>query len=278
MMKQIDLYQVDAFSNKLFGGNPAAICPLSFWLEDPVMQSIAAENNLAETAFFVPQGDDYELRWFTPKSEINLCGHATLATAHVIFNHLDYPKDEICFQTRFVGPLSVRRKEDWLTLNFPAWSPEIAIAPESAILAFGGIIPQECYLKRDYMFVYASEEAVSKAKVNFALLEKLGKDVCITAPGDQCDFVSRFFCAEEGAGEDPVTGSAHSMLIPYWSKRLGKGKMLARQLSERSGELRCESIGDRVLISGQAQTYMQGKIFLPQEVLKIATSKNPKNY
>jgi predicted PhzF superfamily epimerase YddE/YHI9 len=250
-MKQIELYQVDAFTNLIFGGNPAAVCPLETWLPDRVLQSIANENNLSETAFFISKGNDYELRWFTPKVEIDLCGHATLAAAHVLFD------------TRFVGPLYVQRKDGWLTLNFPSRSASIVDLPEDAIEGFGGIRPQECYQKRDYMFVYASEEDIRNAKPNFHLLAKLGRYSCITAPGKECDFVSRFFCPGDGVDEDPVTGSAHSMLIPYWAKRLGKNKMVARQLSERGGELRCEDMGERVLISGQAQTYMQGKLFLP---------------
>ncbi len=263
-MKLIDLYQVDAFTDHLFGGNPAAVCPLNEWLPDQVLQSIAAENNLSETAFFLQQGQDYELRWFTPKVEIDLCGHATLATAHVIFHHLNYPNDEIRFNTRFVGPLAVSRKDRWLMLDFPSWPVQAVSVPEDGIAGMGGWRPKECYLKRDYMFVYEREEDIRKIEPNFHLLAKLAHYVCITAPGDECDFVSRFFCAGDGVDEDPVTGSAHSMLIPYWAKRLGKSRMLARQLSGRGGELRCEDKGDRVLISGQAQTYMQGKIFLPR--------------
>ena len=264
-MKQIDLYQVDAFTNRIFGGNPAAVCPLDKWLPDQLLQSIAAENNLSETAFFIQQGNNYELRWFTPKVEIDLCGHATLASAHVIFQHLNYPEDKICFDTRFVGPLSVQHTDNWLTLDFPSWSASVADIPEFGVAGIG-LQPQECYIKRDYMFVYSSEEDIRNAKPNFHLLAKLGRYLCITAPGHECDFVSRFFCAGDGVDEDPVTGSAHSMLIPYWAKRLGKKKMLARQLSERGGELRCEDNGERVLISGQAQTYMHGKLFLPESI------------
>ncbi len=262
-MKEVALYQVCAFTNHLFGGNPAAVCPLKEWLPDQILQSIAAENNLSETAFFIPQGENYELRWFTPKVEIDLCGHATLASAHVIFQHLNYQKSEINFNTRFVGPISVLNKDGWLTLNFPSWNATAVDTPEDGVVGMSGLQPQECYLKRDYMFVYASEDDVRNAIPNFSLLTKLERYLCITAPGSDCDFVSRFFCAGDGVDEDPVTGSAHSMLIPYWSKRLGKNKMVARQLSERGGELRCEYLGKRVLISGQTQTYMQGKIFLP---------------
>ena len=263
-MQEIDMYQVDAFTNRLFGGNPAAVCVMKEWLPDNILHDIAIENNLSETAFFIPAGDGFELRWFTTVGEIDLCGHATLATAHVIFNHLNYPKDEIRFSTRFVGPVSVSRREGWLTLDFPSWIATPVDAPLDGIKGLGGMRPKECYVKRDYMFVYEHEEDVQSAKPDFGLLIKVGRRLCITAPGKDCDFVSRFFCPEDkSAQEDPVTGSAHSMMIPYWSKRLGKTRMLARQLSERGGELRCEFLGDRVHISGQAQTFMQGKIFVP---------------
>jgi predicted PhzF superfamily epimerase YddE/YHI9 len=262
-MQEIDLYQVDAFTNHLFGGNPAAVCPLNEWLPDHILQSIAAENNLPETAFFITKDDGFELRWFTPNFEIDLAGHPTLATAHVIFCHLKYPKNEIHFDTRLAGQVSVLRQGDWLTLNFPSWLSTAQDIPEHGVSGLGGLRPNECYAKRDYMFVYLREEDVRNAKPDFSILSKLDKFVCITAPGNECDFVSRFFCPGDGMSEDPVTGSAHSMLIPYWAKRLGKTKMLARQISERGGELKCEYLGERVFISGQAKTYMQGKIFLP---------------
>jgi len=262
-MKEIDLYQVDAFTNQLFGGNPAAVCPLKEWLPDETMQAIAAENNLSETAFFVPQGDGFHLRWFTPGTEINLCGHATLASAHILWRHLDYPKKEISFSTRFVGPLAVRNTGDWLTLDFPTWDAPAVSVPEAGVIGLGGMVPKECYAKRDYMFIYDNEDDIRNARPDFTKLHQLDKYLCITAPGKDCDFVSRFFCAGDGVEEDPVTGSTHSMLIPYWAKKLGKTKMLARQLSARAGELRCEFLGARVLIGGQAKTYMQGKIFLP---------------
>lgn len=263
-MKEIDIYQVDAFTSRLFGGNPAAVCPLEAWLPDGTLQAIADENNLSETAFFIPQGDGFELRWFTPRVEIDLCGHATLATAHVIFNHLPYPKDEIRFSTRFAGPLSVTRQNDWLTLDFPSWiATPVSPVPADGIAGLGGKSPSECYVKRDYMFVYEDEGDIRNAKPDFSLLGRLKRYLCITAPGKDCDFVSRFFCVGDGVEEDPVTGSAHSMLIPYWTKRLGKTRMLARQLSGRGGELRCEFLGERVHIAGQTQTYMQGKVFLP---------------
>lgn len=263
-MKVVDIYQVDAFTVRLFGGNPAAVCPLDAWLPDAVLQAIAAENNLSETAFFVPQEKGFELRWFTPQVEINLCGHATLATAHVLFRHMNFPHKTIHFNTRFVGPLTVHREGDWLTLDFPSWlATPLAAMPDAALAGLNNKAARECYFKRDYMFVYASEDDIRDIKPNFSLLGQLDKYVCITAPGKTCDFVSRFFCAGDGVEEDPVTGSAHSMLIPYWAQKLGKTKMQARQISTRGGDLRCEFLGERVLIAGQAQTYLQGKIFLP---------------
>ena len=260
---KIDLYQVDAFTGQVFGGNPAAVCPLTAWPSDFLLQSIAAENNLAETAFFVPQGSRFELRWFTPAAEIDLCGHATLATAHVIFRHLHYPRDEVHFQTRFAGSLSARRDGDWITLDLPSWAAKAAEIPEAAVVGLNGMRPQECYLRRDYMFVYSTEEEIRTVQPDYSQLMKLGRDLCITAPGRDCDFVSRFFNAADESGEDPVTGSAHSMLIPYWAKRLGKSALMAKQLSKRQGELKCQLLGERVLLSGQAQTYMCGQIQLP---------------
>jgi PhzF family phenazine biosynthesis protein len=264
-MKEIDIYQVDAFASRLFGGNPAAVCPLPEWLPTETMQAIAEENNLSETAFFIAAGDNFVLRWFTPKVEIDLCGHATLATSHVIFNHLNYKKDEIRFDTcKGAGPLRVLRRDNWLTLDFPSWSVTPAEAPANGIAGLGGKIPKESYSgTRDLLFVYETEDDIRGIKPDFSLLGRLKRYMCITAPGKNCDFVSRFFCAGDGVEEDPVTGSAHSMLIPYWAKRLGKNQMLAQQLSKRGGELRCEYLGERVLIGGQAKTYMHGKIFLP---------------
>jgi PhzF family phenazine biosynthesis protein len=263
-MKKIDMYQVDAFTSRLFGGNPAAVCPLETWLPDEVMQSIAIENCLSETAFFVPLNDGFELRWFTPEAEIDLCGHATLATAYVLFEHLGYTKPVIRFATRFVGDISVTKNGDWLTLDFPAWDAPVVEAPKERVDGIGLGAPMACFAKRDYMFVYADEEAVRNVAPDFGALRKLGRrNICITAPGKDCDFVSRFFSPGDTPEEDPVTGSAHSMLIPYWAKRLGKNKMLARQVSQRGGELRCEFLGERVLISGQGRTYMVGQIFLP---------------
>jgi len=267
-MYELPLYQIDAFTSRLFGGNPAAVCPLKEWLPDNILQSIAAENNLSETAYFIPKGDDFELRWFTPMFEIDLCGHATLASAHVIFNHLNYKRDRIAFHSRQHGTLYVTRKDDWLTLDFPARPAEPCPLPAGALEALGGPVPTECGLARDFIFVYENEEIIRNMKPDFGKLKEVRQDgkhrwAIITAPGTDCDFVSRFFCAGDGIDEDPVTGSAHCTLVPYWAKRLGKTSFFARQISARGGELRCELKGDRVFIAGQAVTYMQGQIFVP---------------
>lgn len=263
-MSEIDIYQVDAFTTEIFKGNPAAVCPLKSWLPDEMLLAMACEHNQSETAYFIPTSDGYELRWFTTEGEINLCGHATLASSHVIFNHLNYPKNEIHFTTRFVGPLIVKRDGAWLTMDFPTWMPEVVDIPAGAEKALGGAKIKEAHVKRDYLFLFESEDEIAKMEPNFQALTALEKRICVTAPGKNCDFVSRFFTPrDEAYKEDPVTGSSHSMLIPYWASRLGKTKMLARQLSARGGELRCELAGERVYISGQAKTYMQGKIVLP---------------
>ncbi|WP_114193820.1 PhzF family phenazine biosynthesis protein [Edaphovirga cremea] len=258
-----DFFLVDAFTDHIFGGNPAAVCPLQRWPDDDRLLRMTQEHNQAETAFFVATEDGFELRWFTVLGEINLCGHATLATAQVIFNHLHYPGDEIRFSTRFVGPLTVKRKDDGLMLDFPAWYPEPVETLPSALLEGLGITRAgQAFSGRDYLLVLENEQAVRNVNPDFSLLGQAGKCVCITAAGDDCDFVSRFFCPGDAHQEDPVTGSTHTMLIPFWSKRLGKQQMMARQLSARGGELRCEYTGDRVLISGQARTYLQGSLFL----------------
>lgn len=263
-MKKIDMYFIDAFTSNLFSGNPAAVCPLDEWLDDETVQAIAIRNGLPETAFFVRTQDGFLLRWFTPDAEIDLCGHATLATAFVLYEHLNYAKPVISFSTRFVGDLSVVKSGDWLTLNFPSWPAAAVQPPQERIDGIGLGAPRECFAKRDLMFVYDHEEAIRDAKPDFVSLRKLGRrNICITAPGKECDFVSRFFSPADTLEEDPVTGSAHSMLIPYWAKRLGKNKMLARQLSERGGELLCEFQGERVLISGHARTSKQEKIIVP---------------
>ena len=258
----IPIYQVDAFTDKLFGGNPAAICPLTEWLPAPEMQKIAAENNLAETAFFIPQGKDYELRWFTPEVEIDLCGHATLATAHILFTMLQHEGDVIHFHTLKAGTLTVHRDKDIYTLNFPSRLPQICEVPAGLKQALGGN-PVEILRSRDYLLVYENESEVKALNPDFLALSKIQSVGFIaTSPGDNCDFVSRFFAPGSGINEDPVTGSSHCSLIPYWAKRLGKNNLHAFQVSSRIGELHCELKNDRVLISGKAVTYLKGEIFI----------------
>lgn len=262
-MQTIDFYMVDAFSDQTFGGNAAAICPLTEWLPDDLLLKMAQQHNQSETAFFVRNDSGFELRWFTTQDEINLCGHATLAAAHVIFEYLDYPATEIVFTTRFVGELTVSRNGDWLTLNFPAWSAEVVTNPPELLFKTLGIhSANEVRVGRDYMVVLETQAQVEAIQPDIAGMIPLGKMVCVTAPGDDADFVSRFFCPGEAVAEDPVTGSAHSMLIPYWGDKLGKTIMQARQVSTRGGDLRCEWRDERVLIGGQATLYLLGKVFL----------------
>ena len=260
---KLQIFQADAFTDQLFGGNPAAVVPLTEWLPAPLMQQIAIENNLAETAFFIPQGEDFSLRWFTPELEIDLCGHATLATAHILFTALGYQRDLINFHTQQTGTLSVTRKDDLYTLDFPSRPATKCIVPEGLLEAMGGNIPAEVLCSRDIMLVYENEAAVLALKPNFASLAKINvMGVIATAKGDDCDFVSRFFIPSAGINEDPVTGSAHCNLIPYWADKLGKNRLHAFQVSERRGELWCKLKGDRVLIAGKAITYLKGEIYL----------------
>ena len=258
----IPIYQVDAFTENLFGGNPAAICPLDEWLPAPQMQKIAAENNLAETAFFISQGNDFELRWFTPEVEIDLCGHATLATAHVLFTLLGYEREVIHFHTLKAGTLSVHRNGDKYMMDFPSRVPEATEVPEGLIEAIGGS-PVEVLRSRDFFIVYEKESEVAALEPDFFALGKIDSiGIIATAPGDNSDFVSRFFAPSAGINEDPVTGSAHCSLIPYWANRLGKENMHAFQVSARRGELWCQLKGDRVLMSGRAVTYLKGEIYI----------------
>jgi len=261
----IPIYQADAFTDTLFGGNPAAVCPLNSWLPDESMQKIAAENNLAETAFFVKTEKGYLLRWFTPEFEIDLCGHATLATAHILFTELGYTKDVISFETVKAGVLTVSKNGDKYTLDFPSRPPEPVALPMELITALGGKIPVEVLKSRDYFVVYESEQDIRDIKPDFNLLAKIDTvGVVVTAEGDAADvdFVSRFFAPGAGIPEDPVTGSAHCNLIPYWADMLEKEELHALQLSSRKGELWCELKGDRVLMSGKAVTYLKGEIFI----------------
>ena len=263
-MKAIPIYQVDAFTEQLFGGNPAAVCPLKTWLPDEVLLQIAQENNLAETAFFITQEDRFHLRWFTPEIEMDLCGHATLATAHVIFEHLNYSKSVINFETAS-GLLQVERKGVLLQMAFPARPPVQSSLPE--IIQEGiGKKPLEVLKARDYVLVYESEADVLAIQPDRSILDQINIDpggIIVTAPGEEADFVSRFFTPQAVIFEDPVTGSAHCSLIPYWSERLGKDRLHAEQISSRKGILYCENQGEKVLISGKAQTYLKGTIYCP---------------
>jgi PhzF family phenazine biosynthesis protein len=256
------IYKVDAFTSHVFGGNPAAICPLDEWLSDEVMQQLAAENNLSETAFFVKNGDGFDLRWFTPEFEIDLCGHATLAAAFVLFNHLDYSPEVIIFNTRS-GVLEVSKKGDLLEMNFPARMPQTCEAPE-ALLKGINFPPSKVLKSRDYFLVYDDEAIINRIVSDFHHLNQLGSTVgiIVTAPSKEVDFVSRFFVPNSVIGEDPVTGSAHCNLIPYWSKELNKTTLTARQLSKRQGELLCENKGDRVTMAGKAVLYLKGEFYL----------------
>jgi PhzF family phenazine biosynthesis protein len=255
------MYQVDAFAGQVFAGNPAAICPLESWLPDAQMQSIAAENNLAETAFFVRNGKGFKLRWFTPAVEVDLCGHATLASASVILNDLTPAERSVSFETKS-GTLTVTRDGDLYSMDFPSRPPEPCEPFAGLVPALGGQ-PEAVLAARDYFVVYSSEEELRALKPDMAGLMKIDRFATIaTAPGRECDFVSRFFAPSKGIPEDPVTGSAHCSLIPYWSKRLGKKKLHAFQVSSRGGELWCEDRGERVLISGKAVRFFEGTIFL----------------
>lgn len=258
---RIPIFQVDAFAAVPFTGNPAAICPLEKWLPDHLMQAIAAENNLAETAFFVKDGDGYGLRWFTPAVEVDLCGHATLGSAYVLWEKLGCAAERISFQTRS-GTLTVTRENDVLALDLPARAPGPCVAHPSLVEAIGGQ-PREVLAARDYFVVYEGEEEVRGLTPNFRELAKVDRFAVIaTAPGKECDFVSRFFAPAQGIDEDPVTGSAHCTLTPYWSARLGKQKLRAKQVSPRGGVLQCEDRGERVSIAGKAVLYLEGSIFV----------------
>lgn len=253
----IPYYQVDAFSSRLFSGNPAGVCLLANWLPDDVLQSIAAENNLAETAFVIQRDSHFDLRWFTPSIEVDLCGHATLAAAHVIFRHLGHGEPLVSFQTRS-GELTVSRSDNFLTLDFPAVPAVPCETPQDLIDGLG-TTPVSSGRARDYLAVFETEQQVRDLRLNMTALIRLDcLGIIATAPGDGCDFVSRFFAPRAGIDEDPVTGSAHCTLIPYWARRLGRSKLQARQISPRGGELLCEDRGERVGIGGRAVTYSTG--------------------
>jgi PhzF family phenazine biosynthesis protein len=262
---KLTIYQIDAFTTALFGGNPAAVIPLKKWIDDELMQKLAMENNLAETVFFVPSPNkkaDFDIRWFTPTLEINLCGHATLASAWVIFEILQLKKKKLVFSSKS-GLLTVEKKKYLLEMDFPAWPPErINEYPEELLTSIGNPEIAGVYKHREYIVELVNEEAVKKCNPDFSLMRKVDKMIIITAPGKDVDFVSRFFAPTSGIDEDPVTGSAHSQLIPFWSNKLGKQKMQARQLSQRGGDIYCVHKGDRVLMGGQCVFYMKGVINL----------------
>jgi PhzF family phenazine biosynthesis protein len=258
---QLKIYQIDAFSNHVFGGNPAAVCVLEKWISETLMQQIAAENNLAETAFTVKKDDLYEIRWFTPIVEVNLCGHATLATAHVIFNYYEKVATQLNFHSHLSGSLSVSKEKDLLTLDFPSDIITQIETPLILIEALGKKPIETWKGKTDFMLIFENQEIIEQFTPNFQLLEQVGgRGVIVTSKGNEVDFVSRFFGPQVGVNEDPVTGSAHTTLIPYWSKVLNKIKLTAQQLSERKGYLFCEYKSERVKIAGNAVTYLIGEI------------------
>ena len=258
----LKFYQVDAFTDLLFGGNPAGVCPLEQWLPDDTMQKIAMENNLSETAFFVKNGENYQIRWFTPRVEVKLCGHATLASAHVLFNDYHYPGDIISFESKS-GILKVRREGELLILDFPSNMPQRTSLPQEFVHALN-ITPVQCFRGTDdYLLLYKTQREIEELIPDFRKLEKVdARAVIVSAPGDKVDFVSRFFGPRVGVDEDPVTGSAHTVLIPFWAEKLGKTEMSALQLSKRGGKIFCRHMGDRVEIGGKAVTYLKGEISL----------------
>jgi PhzF family phenazine biosynthesis protein len=261
---RLPLYQIDAFTHRLFGGNPAAVVTLDEWLPDSVLQAIAAENNLAETAFVLLQEDMTALRWFTPTVEVDLCGHATLAAGHVLFAY-HYPwRKTVSFETRS-GPLTVSRDGERLSLDFPA-RPGAPVAVSDALASALGRRPREAYTARDLLAVFETEADVLALRPDFGRVAALEAFAVIaSAPGTTVDFVSRFFAPRAGIPEDPVTGSAHCTLVPYWAARLGKSTLTARQVSRRGGELDCELRGDRVAITGATVEYLRGEIEVPDE-------------
>jgi len=256
---KLEIYQVDAFTNRLFGGNPAAVVPLENWIDDELMQNLAMENNLAETVFFVPNGNEFDIRWFTPVLEINLCGHATLASAFVLYQFKGYNKPKLVFNSKS-GKLTVQKEGNTFKMDFPSWKPEkINEYPAELQTALGIKEIVAVYKYRDLLVELNAEEDVKNVQPDFTAIKKMGEKVIITAPGKKVDFVSRFFAPSAGIDEDPVTGSAHSQLIPFWSEKLDKKIMQARQLSQRGGDIYCEQNGDRVIMGGECKFYMKGE-------------------
>lgn len=260
---KLKIYQVDAFTSKVFKGNPASVCILEEWIDVALMQNIANENNLSETAFAVPVEEHYEIRWFTPEIEVDLCGHATLATAHVLFTHLGISSSRVEFDSMHSGKLYVEKSGESLTLDFPADTLEELVVPEVVVTALRRAPLKAFKGKTDFLFIFASQAEIEEMEPDFGLLAQMGgRGVIVTAMGNEVDFVSRFFAPQSGINEDPVTGSAHTTLTPYWSRVLGRNKLTARQLSARGGDLVCENLGERVKISGLAVTYLMGEILI----------------
>jgi len=260
-MNKLRLIQIDAFASKQFEGNPAAVCPLTSWLPDATMQAIAAENNLSETAFFVEKEGIYQIRWFSPTVEVKLCGHATIASAYVLFEMLGFADETILFNSKS-GELRVSKAQDKYVLDFPLQQPTPCTIPEPIKQAFGSVI-KACLKAEDYIVVLQSESNVVDALPDLNLLKKFDlRGVCITAKSEQYDFVSRFFAPKYGIDEDPVTGSSFTQLTPYWSEVLGKNKLAAKQVSQRGGEVWCELRDDRVLIAGYASLYLKGYVYI----------------
>jgi len=256
---KLPIYQIDAFAENIFEGNPAAVCPLEEWLPEQVMQSIAEENNVSETAFFVPTERGFHIRWFTPVAEVDLCGHATLASAYVIFTHLGFEEKIINFESKS-GLLTVKQNEDLLIMSFPSQPPSPCQIPDEIVQEFQ-TTPVECLKSEDYIVVFGSEEEIIAAQPDFHALSILDlRGVAITAKSNNYDFIARFFAPKYGVNEDPVTGSAYTQLVPYWSKKMGTIKLHAKQVSRRGGEVLCELVGDRVSIAGKAVTYLVGEI------------------
>lgn len=264
-MQKLQLFQIDAFANEVFQGNPAAVCPLENWLDDVTLQAIAQENNLAETAFFVPKDNGFHIRWFTPKHEVPLCGHATLASAYVIFNELDPKRQSVRFESRS-GPLQVMRKGSLLFMDFPAFQMEPCHSPPDILLQGLNIKPQEVFSVEadpNYYAIFESEGEVLSIEPDLNLLEQLHPmGVVVTAAGENSDCVSRCFAPSYGIPEDPVTGSIHCALVPYWARRLNKSHIHAHQVSQRGGELYCQDKGERVVVGGKAVKYLAGNIYI----------------
>ena len=258
----MDIYQVDAFTNKVFKGNPAAVCPLEKWISADLMQAIAEENNLSETVFFVKNGNSFDIKWFTPTCEMDLCGHATLAAAHIIFSELNYKEKQLTFNSKS-GKLTVTKEADWYTLNFPSEEISAIETPELLKQALNVPVLKSFKGKGKLLAELENETVIKNLAPTFNLLAQIAANmIIVTSKGDHVDFVSRVFAPNLGINEDPVTGSAHTLLIPYWAKKLHKTNLVAVQLSKRTGYLKCEFLNDRVEMSGQAVTYLKGQLII----------------